>query len=72
MVVIRVHKRIWLLDIANHFGATNEQIAKSFAVSISTLEQWTRDHPEFARAIKKGRDNHNTGKVELILLSHRS
>lgn len=38
-------------------GATNEQLAKAFEVSISRLEAWIKEKPEFQGAIKEGREN---------------
>ena len=37
-------------------GATNEELATSFNVSVSTIDNWIADIPEFLGAIKEGRE----------------
>jgi hypothetical protein len=37
-------------------GGTNEELASFFEVSRSTIDEWLRVHPEFAEAVRKGRD----------------
>jgi len=37
-------------------GGTNEELATFFEVSRSTIDEWLRVHPEFAEAVRKGRD----------------
>lgn len=36
-------------------GATDEQIADFFDKSVSTINKWKIDHPEFSEAIKRGK-----------------
>jgi len=46
-------------EIARQFcllGATNEDLAEHFEVSISTIGNWTRTYPEFKVALHEGRD----------------
>jgi hypothetical protein len=46
-------------DLARRFcllGGTNEDLAAFFEVARSTIEEWLRVHPEFAEAVRKGRD----------------
>lgn len=38
-------------------GAKNEDIAKSFEISTSTLNDWMKRYPAFLNAIKAGREN---------------
>ncbi len=68
MVVFAPPKRLWFFNIANQYGATNENIAEAFGISIGLLNQWIKDNPGLNQAIKEGRDNWDTGKVELTLL----
>jgi hypothetical protein len=37
-------------------GATNERIAEFFGVSLTAVQTWLRRHPEFAQALKEGRE----------------
>ena len=46
-------------DLARRFcqlGGTNEDLADYFEVSRSTIDEWLRVHPDFAEAVRKGRD----------------
>ena len=46
-------------ELARRFcllGGTNEDLADFFEVSRSTIDEWLRVHPEFAEAVRKGRD----------------
>jgi hypothetical protein len=46
-------------ELARRFcqlGGTNEDLAAFFEVSRSTIDDWLRVHPEFADAVRKGRD----------------
>lgn len=36
-------------------GATNEQIADFFSVSVATIDNWKKDKPEFLGALKEGK-----------------
>jgi len=38
-------------------GATNEQLAAAFEVSIESIQGWLRNKPEFLQAVKDGREN---------------
>lgn len=38
-------------------GAKNGEIGKVFGVTLPTLLKWRREHPEFAFAIKEGRED---------------
>jgi hypothetical protein len=49
-------------------GSTNEQLAKLLSVSVSSIEKWQREHKDFKRAIKEGRDEFDTNVVERTLL----
>ena len=37
-------------------GATNQELADGFDVGHSTIDNWLRKHPEFAQAVRNGRD----------------
>ena len=37
-------------------GATNQDLADSFEVGHSTIDNWLQKHPEFAQSVKRGRD----------------
>lgn len=37
-------------------GATNEDLAQFFDVSVTTIKNWMRDHEEFLAAIKNGKE----------------
>ena len=39
-----------------NLGATDEQLADFFEVSINTIGNWQRSHPEFLEALKAGKD----------------
>jgi hypothetical protein len=46
-------------ELARRFcqlGGTNQELADFFEVSRSTIDEWMRVHPEFAEAVRKGRD----------------
>ena len=36
-------------------GATNENLAELFEVSVATISNWLRDFPEFKEAVTQGR-----------------
>src|SRR4029453_16234954 len=36
-------------------GATNEELAKLFSVSVHAIQKWLVERPSFARAVHKGR-----------------
>jgi hypothetical protein len=52
-------------------GLTDEQLATAFGVSKDTIYEWKNVHPEFSDAIKKGKDDFDSGTVEKSLL-HRA
>jgi len=37
-------------------GATNEDLARSFEVNISSIKEWMKVHPSFSASIKEGRE----------------
>lgn len=47
-------------------GATDEDLADFFAVSIRTISNWKSEHAEFLQALKGGKDNADT-RVERSL-----
>ncbi|HSS82638.1 MAG TPA: transposase, partial [Reyranella sp.] len=36
-------------------GATNQDLADTFEVGHSTIDNWLKKHPEFAQSVKRGR-----------------
>jgi len=46
----QVYKLCW------HRNMTDDELANAFGVSVSSIEKWTREQPEFKRAKKKGKD----------------
>lgn len=50
-----------------HAGLTNKQIAEEFGVTERTIDNWKRDHPEFFRSLKKGKETPDD-QVEAALL----
>lgn len=36
-------------------GATDEALADFFAIAVSTLNKWKKDHPEFMESLKSGK-----------------
>lgn len=48
-------------------GATNEDLAKLFGVTVISIEGWIRKHPEFARSVYTGKDEFDANKVEKSL-----
>lgn len=49
-------------------GAMDTQLAKLFQVSIRTIYQWRRAHPEFSQSLKRGKDKYDSEVVEKALL----
>lgn len=49
-------------------GFTNEELARVFDVSTSTVNQWMWQKKEFKDAVRKGRDGFDSEKVEQALL----
>jgi len=46
-------------DIAHNYcllGATNDELADFFEVSARTLDDWLKVYPDFAQAVRNGRD----------------
>lgn len=53
--------------MAKH-GYTMEELADFFSIVPSTLYKWQAEYPDFKEAIKAGRDEFDTDKVENALL----
>ena len=49
-------------------GATDLKLAKFFGVAKATVNNWKREHPEFAEAVRSGKDRFDSEKVEQSLL----
>lgn len=50
-------------------GATNEQLAELFGVSVSAIQKWLVERPSFARAVRRGRVEAN---VRVVKALHRA
>lgn len=48
-------------------GFTNEELARVFDVSVSTVNQWMWQKEEFKKAVRRGRDEFDTENVEQAL-----
>lgn len=57
--------------LCSQFGDDNDMLATSFGVTIATLHNWKKEHPEFLDAIKEGKDLFDSDTVERSLL-HRA
>ena len=55
-------------ELSKDFGYRLDDLSVYMKIPYGTLEQWWRDHPEFSRAIKAGKDIHDTQRVESKLL----
>lgn len=53
--------------LCTEFGADDKKLAKFFSVTVSTINKWKIDHPEFSESIKKGKDEFDTKTVEVSL-----
>ena len=47
-------------------GATNEQLAGFFDVSIATIKNWMKAHPKFLAAVKAGKDQADAEMAESL------
>lgn len=47
-------------------GARNEDLARFFAVSIKTVYHWQEDHPEFAEALRQGKEHADSAVAESL------
>jgi len=50
------------------YGATNVQLGEMFGVLSDTIWAWTKRYPDFSSAIKEGKKEYNSQKVEKSLL----
>ena len=55
-------------NLCTRYGADNALLCTSFGISEVTLYQWMDKHPDFAKAIKEGKDNYDSKHVEASLL----
>lgn len=49
-------------------GADDKKLAEFFEVTVTTVNNWKNQYPEFLESIKKGKDIYDTGTVEKSLL----
>ena len=47
-------------------GATNRVLAARFGVARSTIDEWIAKHPEFAEAVRQGRDVADSVVIESL------
>ena len=52
------------LRVVIGLGANEKQASAALGISVPTLIEWKRLHPEFLTAAKLGRDDYNSGAVE--------
>jgi len=55
-------------ELLCELGATDLKLAKFFEVAKSTVGNWKREHPDFAAAVRSGKDRFDSEKVERSLL----
>lgn len=55
-------------QVCMQFGADDIQLSKTLGISKATLNNWKKRHPGFIDSLKKGKDDHDTAKVEVSLL----
>lgn len=55
---------------ATKAGMTDVALARLFNVSIQSIDGWKREHPEFLKAIKEGKDKFDSDRVENALLDN--
>ena len=55
--------------LCRDFGATQEEMAVFFEVSVRALKYWIAEIPEFREAVVRGRDECASGKVEAKLFT---
>lgn len=58
----------WSRILCSEGGLTLPALAKCFLVKESTLRRWMREHPELKTAIREGKYEYDTKKVEGALL----
>lgn len=49
------------------FGMSRTEMAKFFGISLTTFDNWMRNHPKFKRAVQSGRDIYDGEKMEKAL-----
>lgn len=49
-------------------GFDDKKLAKLFDTTEVTINAWKKEHPEFLKSIKRGKDKHDVEKVEISLL----
>ena len=54
--------------VCAELGATDENLAKVFKVSVWSIDKWKQRFPAFLQSIKQGKDEFDTEKVEASLL----
>lgn len=53
--------------MCSRLGAENKDIAAMFDVSEKAIEKWLRNYPVFRLAVRKGRDEWDSGNIEISL-----
>lgn len=54
--------------VCSECGVDDKKLAKILGISVSTLNNWKKDYPEFLESIKRGKDEFDTTVVEASLL----
>lgn len=57
--------------LCRQFGADDQALAEYFEVDVSTISRWKNEHPPFKEAVKRGKDEFDTERVEKALV-HRA
>lgn len=60
------HPRV-AYDFCSHSGFSNEQLADLFGFGVHVISYWLREHTEFHNAVKNGRWDFDSGKVQKSL-----
>lgn len=55
-------------ELCRDYGLIDAALARALKTNKQTLYDWQKQHPEFAAAIKQGKEEFDTGKVEKALL----
>ena len=54
-------------NICRQFGIKDKELAETLSISIATLNNWKKNNSSFLESIKKGKDEHDTDRVEASL-----
>lgn len=54
-------------ELMRDCGLTEKRLATAFGVHVDTIAEWKRVYPEFAKAIREGRRDHDSREIETSL-----